>query len=302
MTRLFEAAVVAHVEVSAGTVEYEDTGGPGPIVVFVHGLLMDGAQWRHVVANLRNDFRCILPTLPMGAHRRPMRPDADLSLRGLGRILTEFMDRLALTDVTLCFNDWCGAQVMIADRGVERVGRLVLASCEAFENYPPGLPGRLAAIAAKVPGALGVMRRTLVWSWIRKLPMSFGHMTRRGIPDDVMRAWMVPLAEPAIRRDYCKYAGDTRRGKRDLLAATPALSTFDRPVLIVWASEDRIMPPAHGPRLAAAFPNSRLVEIADSYTLIPIDQPALLAVQLREFIRSTLAELDSQGSPLRPAS
>jgi len=280
---------MAHVEVSAGTIEYDDTGGNGPVVVFVHGLLMDGAQWRHVVANLRNDFRCVLPTLPMGAHRRPMRPDADLSLRGVGRILTEFLDRLDLTNVTLCFNDWCGAQVMIADRGVERVGRLVLASCEAFENYPPGLPGRLAAIAAKVPGALAVMRRTLVWHWIRGMPMFFGHMTKSGIPNDVMRAWMKPLTERAIRHDYCKYAGDTRRGKLALLAATPALSTFNRPVLIVWASEDRIMPPAHGARLAAAFPNSRLVEIADSYTLIPVDQPAVLADHIREFIRSDLA-------------
>jgi pimeloyl-ACP methyl ester carboxylesterase len=278
-----------YAEVSAGIIEYEDTGGPGPIAVFAHGLLMDGTQWRNVVADLRNDFRCVLPTLPMGAHRRPMRPDADLSLRGLGRILTEFMDRLDLTDVTLCFNDWCGAQVMIADRGVERVGRLVLASCEAFENYPPGLPGRLAAVAAKVPGALAIMRRTLVWRWVRELPMSFDHMTKRGIPDDVMRAWMEPLTERAIRRDYCKYAGDTRRGKRDLLAATPALATFNRPVLIAWASEDRIMPPAHGPRFAAAFPNSRLVEIADSYTLIPLDQPALLADRIRGFIRCDLA-------------
>jgi pimeloyl-ACP methyl ester carboxylesterase len=280
---------MAHVEVSAGTIEYDDTGGPGPVVVFVHGLLMDGAQWRQVVANLRDEFRCVLPTLPMGAHQWPMRPEADLSLRGLGRILTEFMDRLDLTDVTLCFNDWCGAQVMIADRGVERVARLVLASCEAFENYPPGLPGRLAAIAAKTPGALAVMRRLTVWRSIRELPMFFGHMTKRGVPDDVMRAWMKPLNERAIRRDYCKYAGDTRRGKRDLLAATSALSTFNRPVLVVWASEDRIMPPAHGPRLAAAFPNSRLVEIADSYTLIPLDQPALLADHIREFIRSDLA-------------
>ena len=52
------------------------------------------------------------------------------------------------------------------------------------------------------------------------------------------------------------------------------------------------MPPAHGRRLAAAFPNSRLVEIADSYTLIPIDQPALLAEHIREFIRSDLAADD----------
>ena len=124
--------------------------------------------------------------------------------------------------------------------------------------------------------------------------MSFRYMTKRGIPDDVMRAWMEPLAERAIRRDYCKYAGDTRRGKRDLLAATPALATFNRPVLVVWASEDRIMPHAHGPRLAAAFPNSRRVEIADSYTLIPIDQPALLADHIRGFIRSDLAAARAQ--------
>jgi pimeloyl-ACP methyl ester carboxylesterase len=286
------------VDVSAGPIEYHDTGGPGPPVVLVHGLLMDGAQWRHVVGDLSRDHRCVLPTLPMGAHRRPMHADADLSLRGLGRVLTEFMDRLDLRDVTLCFNDWCGAQVMIADGGVERVGRLVLASCEAFDNYPPGLPGRLAGIAAKVPGALTLVRWTLGWRWLRKLPMFFGHMTKRGIPDDVIREWLKPLRDRDIRRDYCKYAGDTRRGKRDLLAATASLSTFKRPVLVVWASEDRIMPREHGRRLAAAFPNSRLVEIPDSYTLIPEDQPAALAAHLRDFIgvtRSTPLARDNRA-------
>jgi pimeloyl-ACP methyl ester carboxylesterase len=254
MSDTFVHPTMSRVNVSAGTIEYEDTGGPGHVIVLVHGLLMDGAQWRHVVTDLRRDFRCLLPTLPMGAHRIAMQADADLSLRGLGRVLTEFMERLDLRDVTLCFNDWCGAQVMIADRGVERVGRLVLVSCETSDNYPPGLPGRLAGIAAKVPGALPMMRRTLRWRWFRRLPITFGHMTKRGIPDDMMRAWLEPLAQSAIRRDYRKYAGDTRRGKRDLLAATPSLRTFERPVLVVWASEDRVMPLEHGRRLAAEFP------------------------------------------------
>ena len=38
------------VELSAGTVEYEDTGGSGPVLVLVHGLAMDGRQWRKVIA------------------------------------------------------------------------------------------------------------------------------------------------------------------------------------------------------------------------------------------------------------
>jgi pimeloyl-ACP methyl ester carboxylesterase len=80
------------VALKAGTIEYDDVGA-GPVVVLAHGLAMDGAQWRHVVAGLRPDHRCLLPTLPLGAHRRPMRPDADLSLRGLGSLLAEFLDR-----------------------------------------------------------------------------------------------------------------------------------------------------------------------------------------------------------------
>ncbi len=43
------------------------------------------------------------------------------------------------------------------------------------------------------------------------------------------------------------------------------------------------MPPEHGGRLAALLPGGRLVEVEDSYTLIPLDQPARLAEIIREF-------------------
>ncbi|HEY6710160.1 MAG TPA: alpha/beta hydrolase [Actinomycetota bacterium] len=71
------------IELSAGPVEYLDTGGPGPCVVLVHGVLMHATVWRAVVADLRRDHRCIVPTWPLGAHRLAMRPDADLSITGL---------------------------------------------------------------------------------------------------------------------------------------------------------------------------------------------------------------------------
>jgi pimeloyl-ACP methyl ester carboxylesterase len=43
------------------------------------------------------------------------------------------------------------------------------------------------------------------------------------------------------------------------------------------------MPPEHGRRLVELLPHARLIEIADSYTLIPLDQPAKLARAIREF-------------------
>jgi pimeloyl-ACP methyl ester carboxylesterase len=47
------------------------------------------------------------------------------------------------------------------------------------------------------------------------------------------------------------------------------------------------MPPEHGRRLASLFPDARLVEIPDSYTLIPEDQPSALAQAIHQFVRET---------------
>jgi pimeloyl-ACP methyl ester carboxylesterase len=90
-----------NVQLSAGTIEYEDTGGDGPVVVMLHGLAMDGSLWRHVVRELCHTFRCVVPTLPLGGHRIPMRPDADLSPHGIARLEAEFLERLDLRDVTM---------------------------------------------------------------------------------------------------------------------------------------------------------------------------------------------------------
>jgi pimeloyl-ACP methyl ester carboxylesterase len=129
------------IELSAGTIEYQDTGGDGPALVLLHGLMMDASLWDGPIADLAADHRCIAPTLPLGAHRHAMRADADLSLPGIARL--------------------------------------------------------------------------------------------------------------------------------------------------VWASEDRVMPPEHGRRLAEVLPQGRLVEVADSYTLIPLDQPIKLARVIREFTRAS---------------
>ena len=59
---------------------------------------------------------------------------------------------------------------------------------------------------------------------------------------------------------------------------------FRGAVLIIWPRDDRLMPPAHATRLATHFENVRLVWIDDSRTLIPVDQPDVLARRLRDFL------------------
>jgi pimeloyl-ACP methyl ester carboxylesterase len=197
--------------------------------------------------------------------------------------VAEVLDTLDLRDVTLCFNDWAAPQIMIADGLTERVGALVLVSCETVGNYPPGLPGRNLALLGAVPGGLAVALRALRLRWTRRLPVTFGRMTKHGVPDDLVDAWIAPaLASRDVLRDLRKYVRSTRQGGRDLAEATAQLGGYDRPVLVAWGAEDRVMPLEEGRRLAAAFPQGRFVTVPDAGTLVPLDQPEALAMLIDE--------------------
>jgi pimeloyl-ACP methyl ester carboxylesterase len=157
------------------------------VIVFLHGLIMDGSLWDAVVPALSPAYRCIRPTLPLGAHRRPMRPDADLSLTGMVGIVADFLDHLDLTGVTLVHNDWGGGLFLTAIGRDQRVARHVVSPCEAFDNFPPGLPGRLARLASWIPGGLAAALRQLRVGWLRRTPLLLGRMAKRPVPDALVR-------------------------------------------------------------------------------------------------------------------
>jgi pimeloyl-ACP methyl ester carboxylesterase len=289
-------------ELSAGTIEYDDTGGEGPAIVFSHGLFMDGSQWRHVVADLRRDYRCLLPTLPLGAQRRPMRPEADLSMRGIAMLLGELIERLELRDVTLAMSDWGGPQLLVDSRYRERIARLVICSCEAFDNVPPKGTAKALPHIARLPGGIAAVVFPFRFDALRRLPVTYGALSKQPVPREVMDRWFGPaIAQRAVRRDVAKYVRSSAQGRRDLLGAADALRGFEGPALVAWASENRMMPRAHGRRLADLLPHGRLVEIPDSYTLITEDQPAQLIACMREFLHETERQAAPPVARTRPS-
>lgn len=282
------------IELSAGTIEYEDTGGGGPVVVLLHGVMMGASLWRDVVAELAPRYRCVVPTLPLGSHRHPLRADVDRSSAGMTRLVAEFLERLDLADVTLVGNDTGGVFAqLLAVSEPDRIGRLVLSSCDAFDNYPPGLPGRVSRLAAMLPGGLVMAAQAVRFGPLRRLPLTFGWMAKRPIPTEVFAGWLRPWrTRSEIRHDVGAFLRTVRPA--DTLAAAERLGEFDRPALIVWASEDKVMPPEHGRRLAELLPDARLVEIGDSYTMIPEDQPVEFARHIDEFVSERVG---ARGKP-----
>jgi pimeloyl-ACP methyl ester carboxylesterase len=275
------------VGVPGGTISYHERGEGRPLV-FVHGVFANAGLWRDVVPLLADRFRCIAPDWPMGSHEIPMDRNADLSPRGHARIVAAFCDELGLTDPVLVGNDSGGAvcQILISERP-DVPGRLVLTNCDSHENFFPLLFKYLKALAF-VPGATFLAAQAQRLSVVRRSPIAFGKLAKR-MPDDLAEAFVRPLlGSAAIRRD----AGKFLRGvhKRDTLAAAEHFPHFDKPVLIAWGEDDKIVfPMKYAERLAREFPNATLVRIPDSYTFVPVDQPVRLAEVLTESLADELA-------------
>lgn len=271
------------IDLPVGRVHYVEQG-EGPPVVLLHGLLMNHTQWQEVLDLLPDGFRYVLPDLPLGAHPIPLKPGVDLSLRGLNQLVADFLAALDLRDVTLVHSDWGGALFLTAYGLDERVGRLIVLPCEAFDNFPPGLPGKMATVATYLPGGITLALRQLRVPWLRRSPLLFGWMARRPLSDDLVRGWTEPgLRDARIRRDLLAY---TRSGfrKRELIAHTEALRNFSGDALILWSSAGKVMPREHGRRLAELIPRGRVLEIDDAYVLSMLDQPAAVAEAMSTFL------------------
>lgn len=272
------------IELSAGRIDYLDTGGGGPTVVLLHGVLMNNTVWRGVITKLAPAFRCIAPTLPLGAHRQPMRPSADLSIDGIALLVAEFLERLDLQDATLVMNDWGGPQLLVDHGRTERIGRLVLVACEAFDNFPPGAPGRRLSKLAATRGGFALQSLLMRSAAVRRSVAAT--LVKHPVPDAILRDWFGPfIHDRKIRQDLRSYCLSVPLDIGRNWSA--GLASFDKPALVVWAPEDQMMPPEHGRRLADLLPDGRLVEITDSYTVVPLDQPEQLADAVRAFIAST---------------
>jgi pimeloyl-ACP methyl ester carboxylesterase len=269
-------------ELPAGRVRCFEAGDASAWpMVFVHGLLVNANLWRKVVPRLSDDFRCVSLDLPLGSHELPL-PGADLSPTGLADLIADAIAELGLEEVTLVGNDTGGglSQIVISRRP-ERIGRLFLTSCDAFENFPPKFFNFLK-LSAKVPGAIQVGFAPLRLEAPRRLPIAFGWLAHDRIDREASDSYVLPpLTAKGPREDVRRVLPQIE--PRYLLEAAASFPRFEKPVQIAWSRDDKFFPLEHAERLAQSFPNARLDWIEDSRTFSPEDQPERLADLIREF-------------------
>lgn len=269
------------VSLTAGSIHYDRSGPPdGRPIVFVHGYAMGRSLWRGVLERLASrGFACFAPTWPLGAHTEAMHPGADLSMEGVAGLVGELLEALALEDVVLVGNDTGGAiaQVVAVERP-ERLGALVLTSCDAFEHFPPPILKPLIA-AARVPAAFGAALQPLRTGFGRR--RAYGALAHADI-DGLVSEWLRPaLADSRVRDDLRRFTASLRQ--ETTMAAGARLGEFSRPALVAWSADDAFFPVEDGRRLAAALSNAWFEVIPDARTFSMVDQPEVLADLIADF-------------------
>jgi pimeloyl-ACP methyl ester carboxylesterase len=257
--------------------------GEGPAIVFVHGLLVNANLWRKVVPRL-DGFTRVTLDLPLGSHLEPMPKDADLTPPALADLIADALDALELTGVTLVGNDTGGglSQIVVARRP-ERIGALVLTSCDAFDSFPPRF-FRIVLAPARIPGAIPVAFGALRLRPLRRLPIAFGWLSNDAPEPEVEDSYVLPvLTRGPNRRDVRKVLNGFDPAYT--LDAAAKLASWDRPALIAWSRHDRFFPDEHAERLAKLIPGARLEWIEGARTFSPEDAPERLASLISGFAR-----------------
>lgn len=262
---------------------YHDVGS-GPALVFAHGLLVNANLWRKLVERLAPDFRCVVLDLPLGSHVLPLAAGTPNTVPDVAASIADAIEALELDDVTLVGNDSGGAlsQIVVTTRP-ERIGRLVLTSCDYRDNFPPKLFSYFKPAAA-FPPLLWALMQPMRFHLPRRSPLAFGWLTKRPIERAAEDSYILPiLGDRGVRADAVDFIKSADVALTN--AAADRLPQFDRPALIAWSADDRAFPVADAHKLAADLPQGRVELVEDAYTFSMEDNPARLAELIAGFVR-----------------
>ena len=272
------------VQTGLGPIRYF-SAGEGPTVVLVHGLLVNANLWRKVVPRLAEaGLRAVTLELPLGSHERPARTGAEVSPGTVAAAILETIEELGLEDVTLVGNDTGGALCQLAvTTKADRIGRLVLTSCDYRDNFPPKAFSYFKLLA-RAPGAIPPLLAPVRIRKLRRVPLAFGWLAKRPIDPQAEDSYILPtLTDREVRNDLTRFL--RKMDKRDTQRAADLLGGFGKPALIAWSKEDRFFPPEHAVALAEDLGGARVEWIEDSYTFSAEDQPERVAELVGGFAR-----------------
>ena len=254
--------------VNGQKLHYEDTGGDGPVIVFSHGLLMDGSMFAPQIEALRGQWRCI--TWDERGHGQTADPAAcaPFTYYDSANDLAALLEHLGVQQAVLAGMSQGGyLSLRCALTHPERVRALVLIDTQALQEDPRKMVGHEALLKAWLEGGLSdeiaaVVAHTILGDgW-------------EGTPQ--WQAKWRQVTAPNLLQCF------TTLGSRDDISERIGAITV--PALVVHGSLDHAIDLERAQAMAAALPGARLVEVPGAGHASNLTHPEPVNAALKAFL------------------
>jgi pimeloyl-ACP methyl ester carboxylesterase len=252
--------------------------GSRPVLLLVHGMAGSSAVWKAMLPRLGERYHVIAPDLP--GHGESAKPRSDYSLGAYANTLRDLMIAVGVPSATVVGHSLGGGVVMqLAYQHPQRCQRLVLVSSGGLGTEVSWLlraftlPGTEYLMPVLFPGFVRDAGNAVSQAVAR-----FG--IRWAKAEQEWRAY-ASLTDPQNRHSFVR----TLRAVID--PSGQSVSAHDKlylarhlPTMIVWGTNDTIIPVSHAEAAHQAVPGSRL-EILDGVGHFP---PAEVPVQMTDIV------------------
>jgi pimeloyl-ACP methyl ester carboxylesterase len=245
--------------------------GQGTPVLFVHGFPLDGTMWEQQLTGIPG-IRGWAPDLP-GFGQTPCRV-SQLSMEGYAELLVTLLDQMKIHEpvvfVGLSMGGYIGWQ--FARKFPTRIRALVASNTRAIAD-----PSELAAVRrANALRAEAEGTRFILDAMMDKM---FSPWTVANNPQMV--------AEVRRMMERATVAGVTAalRGMADRPDATPWLSEWSVPTLVICGQDDVISGPTEMEGIARAIPGASFAVIPNAGHLAPLENPSAFNHEMQAFLQ-----------------
>lgn len=268
-----------YADTPSGRIAYVEMG-EGPVVLFVHGVFLNGLLWRPVMEQLAGEYRCIaLDILCHGSTETPA--DQDVSFAANARMLEEFCAALGIAACHLVANDSGGgiAQIFAANHP-ERIDSLVLTNCDVHDMWPPA-PIKPMKQRIMEQGFAVVATELGKDAASARAAFSVGFENPDILGEEELAAYLGPLsASPERAALMTRFFSSMTPA--DTVAVEGKLRQLRAPTLILWGSADIFFGPECAQWLENTLPGARpVVQIDGAKLFFPRERPDELVELLR---------------------
>lgn len=243
-------------ELEGAKMHYVDEG-EGPVLLFVHGTPSWSFDYRHLIKELSQSYRCIaMDHIGFGLSEKPAA--YAYSTPGHANNLACFIETLDLNEITLIVHDFGGPiGLSVAEKNPERFKRLIVMNSWLWSSEGEPTYEKMKGIL-KSP-LLPFLYLRMNFSAKYLLPQSF---VSTKLSKSIRKQYSAPFPTKESRKGCLAFAHSLLKDQAWFEQVWQNKSAVDTlPTLFIWGMKDRYFPESYLTKFQAGFPNSSVTKI-----------------------------------------